>query len=105
MSHDTGVDVAQLLGMSRPALDQLFRSSPAGGIPTGEGRGTVLLARGARLSKATARLARIAAWKGKVFDPGRGELLNRVTPFGVAAVRAEVYRGPSRFDGEECTVL
>ncbi|MCB5164410.1 hypothetical protein LG634_06120 [Streptomyces bambusae] len=105
MSHDTGVDAARLPGMSRPALDQLFRSSPAGVIPTGEGRGTVLPARGARLSAAVARLARIVAWKGKVFDPGRGELLNRVTPFGVAAIRAEVYRGPSRLDGAECTVL
>ncbi|WP_328966607.1 hypothetical protein [Streptomyces sp. NBC_00239] len=105
MSHDTGVDVARLLGMSRPALDQLFRSSPAGGIPTGEAHGTVLLARGAGLSEAAAALARVAAWKGKVFDPGRGELLNRITPFGVAAVRAKVYRGPSRLDGKECTVL
>jgi hypothetical protein len=105
MSHDTGVSVEQLLAMSPPALDQLFRVSPAGEIPGGEGRGTVLLARGARVSKAAARLARLLAWKGKVFDTERGELRNRVTPFGVRAVRAKVYRGASWFDDKECTVL
>ncbi|MCX4545536.1 hypothetical protein [Streptomyces sp. NBC_01565] len=105
MSHDTGADVDQLLTLSRPALDELFRTSPAGGIPVGEARGTVLFGRGPTVSKVAARLARIAAWKGKVFDSQRGELLNRVTPFGIRAIRAKVYRGTSWFDDAECTVL
>ncbi|GHF54385.1 hypothetical protein GCM10010218_39550 [Streptomyces mashuensis] len=99
------MDADRLLAMSRAELDQLFRTSPAGEIPRGEGRGTVLLARGARLSKAVAGLARLLAWQGKVFAPDGRELRNRVTPFGVRAVRAEVRRGRSRLDGAECTVL
>ncbi|MCB5181557.1 hypothetical protein [Streptomyces antimicrobicus] len=105
MRHDPGADVEQLLALSGPALDQLFRASPAGGVPDGEARGTVLPARGARVSRALAALTRLTAWQGKVFDPPRGELRNLLTPFGVAAVRARVYRGPSWFDDKECTVL
>ncbi|MCJ1676533.1 hypothetical protein MTF65_04050 [Streptomyces sp. APSN-46.1] len=105
MRHDTGVDVERLPAMSRQALDQLFHISPAGEIPVGETRGTVLLGRGARVSKAAAGLVRLLAWKGKVFDADRGELRNRLTPFGVPAIRAKVYRGPSWFDDKECTVL
>jgi hypothetical protein len=105
MSHDTWVDVDQLLAMSRPELDRLFRTSTLGDIPQGEGRGTVLLARGVKVSKVAATLARVLAWQGKVFDSERDELRNRVSPFGVRAVRAKVYRGESWVDGGECTVL
>ncbi len=105
MSHATGADVRRLLTMSRPELDRLFRTSPAGEIPTGEGAGTVLLARGARLSTVVARLAHLLAWQGKVFEPERGELRNRVTPLRVRAIRAKVYRNGSWSDGGECTVL
>ncbi|MEU1309210.1 hypothetical protein ABZ419_09995 [Streptomyces cinnamoneus] len=98
-------DVQGLLALSRPELDRLFRNSPPGETPRGEGAGTVLLARGARPSRAAARLARLLAWQGKVFAPGGGELLNRVTPFGVRAIRARVYRGASWSDGAECIVL
>ncbi|MFD9415354.1 hypothetical protein ACFWC9_11650 [Streptomyces goshikiensis] len=105
MSHDTGADVDQLLALSRPALDELFRMSPAGEIPVGDARGTVLVARGAAVSRVVARLARLVAWKGKVFDAETGELRNRVTPFGVRAIRAKVYRDASWFDDGESTVL
>ncbi|GHB80872.1 hypothetical protein GCM10010347_59640 [Streptomyces cirratus] len=105
MSHDTGADVDQLMALSRPALDDLFRTSRAGEIPVGDARGTVLVGRGAVVSKLAARLARLVAWKGKVFDAERGELRNRVTPLGVRAIRAKVYRGASRLDDGECTVL
>ncbi|MFG2287940.1 hypothetical protein ACGFOU_17995 [Streptomyces sp. NPDC048595] len=99
------MDMDRLLAMSRPELDQLFRTSPAGEIPRGEGRGTVLLARGTKVSRAAAALARLLAWQGKVFAPDGKELRNRVTPFGLRAVKAEVYRDGSRLDGAECTVL
>lgn len=95
----------QLLTMSRPELDHLFRTSPAGEIPRGEGRGTVLLARGAKTSAVAAALARRLAWQGKVFDPDGRTLRNRVTPLRLRAVKAEVYRDGSRLDGAECTVL
>ncbi|WP_370417524.1 hypothetical protein AB8O64_01970 [Streptomyces sp. QH1-20] len=105
MSHDTGADVDELLTMSRSELDRLFRASPPGEIPRGEGRGTVLVARGAKLSKAVAASARLLAWQGKVFDRDGGGLRNKVTPFGVRAVRAKVYRDSSLLDDGECIVL
>jgi hypothetical protein len=45
------------------------------------------------------------AWKGKVFDAQRGQLLNRVTPFGVHGIRANVYPGASLLDGRESIIL
>ncbi|MEV8531438.1 hypothetical protein [Streptomyces sp. NPDC051211] len=106
MSHDSRVDIDRLPAMSRPELDRLFRTSALGEVPRGEGRGTVLLGRGgARVSRAAAALARVLAWQGKVFDSEREELRNRVSPFGVRAIRAKVYRGDSWVDGGECTVL
>ena len=44
-------------------------------------------------------------WKGKVFDPERGELRNRITPFDLHVVAAKVYRGDSWLDQKECIVL
>jgi hypothetical protein len=45
------------------------------------------------------------AWKGKVFDADRGELRNEISPLGVRAIRAKVYKAPSWFDGKDCIVL
>ncbi|WP_327707005.1 hypothetical protein [Streptomyces decoyicus] len=105
MSHDTGADVDELLTLSRAELDRLFRAGHPGAIPRGEGRGTVLTARGAKVSKAVAKLALLLAWQGKVFDRDGGGLRNRVTPFGIRAIRAKVYRDESLLDGGDCIVL
>jgi hypothetical protein len=99
------VDARQLLKLSVTQLEALYRTSPAGEIPRGEGKGTVLFAPGTRIGEAMARFFTRTTWQGKVFDPERGELLNEVTPFGVRAIRAKVYQGPSRADGKECIVL
>jgi hypothetical protein len=99
------IDGQQLQKMSQAQLDELYRSSPAGEIPRGEGNGTLLIAPGTKLSDLAARLVRHFAWQGKVFDPERGELRNEVTPFGVKAVAAKVYKGPSWFDENECIIL
>ena len=98
------IDVRDLLLMSRRELDALFTNSPAGSIPDGEGDGTLIIASGSPLARVAAAIARLA-WQGKVFDATQGRLMNRVTPFGVRAVAAEVYTAPSRFDGKECIVL
>jgi hypothetical protein len=99
------LDVDQLLELSQTELDELFRSSLAGDIPRGEGKGTILLARGETLSDIAAKLAHYVVWQGKVFDPDKGELVNVVSPLGIQAVRAKVYKGDSWFDGGECIVL
>jgi hypothetical protein len=98
------VTVDQLVGMSRAQLDALYRRSSPGSIPNGVGDGTVVLAAGQALSSVAARLARVG-WQGKVFDPDRHDLLNRVLPTGVRAVRAKVSLGESRLDGKPTIVL
>jgi hypothetical protein len=99
------VDAAQLLRMSSDELDELFRKSPAGEIPSGEAEGTVLLAPGTSLEGPAEKLAHLLFWKGKVFDPDRGELRNRIGPLGLEAVRAKVYKDASWLDGKETIVL
>ena len=80
----------QLLRMRKAELDELFSMSPAGEIPTGRGRGTVLFATGTPVARLVAKLAYLLAWRGKVFDHERGDLRNIVSPFGVRAIRARV---------------
>jgi hypothetical protein len=99
------VAVDKLLDMSRGALDDLFRQSPAGETPSGNARGTVVFASGSRLAKPVSKLAYVLAWQGKVVSPNRDELLNKVTPFGIRAIRAKVYKAVSWLDGNESIVL
>ena len=47
----------------------------------------------------------LVAWSGKVFDREKGDLKNKILPFGLKAVRAKVYKEASWFDGEETIVL
>ena len=96
---------AQLLGLRRAELDELFASAEAGPVPDGEYRGTLDPPAGRRAPRGLAASAGRLAWRGKVFDAGARRVTNRVLPFGVRAVSAEVYRGPSRLDGRECIVL
>jgi hypothetical protein len=60
---------------------------------------------GSDLAEPAAKLLHLIAWKGKVFDPDKGELLNEVGPFGWKAVRAKVYKDESWLDGEQSIVL
>jgi hypothetical protein len=91
----------------QPRIDDgtLFRASPAGPIPVGEGEGTAIFAPDTPVSDVAARLAHLIAWKGKVFDPERGELRNEVGPTGALAVRAKVYYAESWFDQKEAVIL
>jgi hypothetical protein len=101
----TTLEVTQLLDMNQEQLDELFRNSPAGPIPKGEGDGTVIIATGTQLTEVAARFLRFFAWQGKVFNPERGDLRNEITPFGIQAIIAKVYKAPSWLDGKECIVL
>ena len=98
----TGSD---LLGMTQAELDDLFRRSPAGEIPSGEAIGTVIVDPGTELSEIAAKVAHAVVWQGKVFDPAHGELRNKVTPIGIEAIAAQVYKGPSWFDQNESIIL
>jgi len=101
----TITDPQEFLKMSGDQLDQIFRESPAGDIPQGEGEGTAIIAPGTEVSDEIARLINIFNWKGKVFDPARGELRNRILPLGHKAIIARVYKDKSWFDEKECIVL
>jgi hypothetical protein len=98
-------DPKEFLKMSGDQLDELFRSSPAGKIPRGEGEGTAIIAPGATVSREIARFVHLFTWKGKVFDPVKGELRNKILPLGHKAIVAKVYHDKSWFDQQECIVL
>ena len=92
--------------MSDDELDELFRRSPAGEIPDGDAEGQVLIgSEKETVSDTVAWVAETFAWQGKVFDRKKGELRNKILPFGLKAVRAQVYKEPSWFDGKETIVL
>jgi hypothetical protein len=97
--------VSQLLATPKDQLDDLFGASPAGDIPNGEAKGTAILAPGTAFSSEIASIINIFAWQGKTFDAAHGTLTNRISAFGVNAIVAEVYKGPSWFDQKECIVL
>ncbi len=95
----------QLLAMTQQQLDELFSASPAGPIPDGEAQGTAIIAPGTPYSAEIAELVNIFAWQGKVFDAAHNVLRNRIGPFGINAIVAEVYKDTSWFDKKECIVL
>ena len=99
------LDVQDLLRMPSKELDELFGASPPGELPDGDADGTVLALTGTKLAGVKARFARWLAWRGKVFDRERGDLLNKVGPFGLKAVRAKVYKDESWLDGKEAIIL
>ena len=98
-------DVPQLLSMSQAQLDQLFIDSAPGEIPNGEGKGTAIIAPGTTYSANVAELINHFGWQGKVFDAKNGVLKNKILAFGLNAIIAKVYKGPSWLDGKECIVL
>ena len=98
-------DPAQFLHMSDEQLDDLFRKSPAGEIPEGEGEGTAIIKPGSDISDDIARFVHLFTWKGKVFDPASGTLKNKILPLGHKAIIAKVYKDKSWFDQKPCIVL
>jgi hypothetical protein len=98
-------DVPQLLKMSQSQLDELFTNSSAGELPNGEANGTAIVAPGTTYTQEVANFINHFAWQGKVFDAKNGTLKNKILPFGLNAIIAKVYKGPSWLDKKECIVL
>ena len=98
-------DVPQLLAMSQTQLDDLFRDSPPGDIPNGPAKGTAIIAPGTRYTESIAKIISHFGWQGKVFNAQKGLLKNKILAFGLEAIVAKVYKGPSWLDGKECIVL
>lgn len=99
------VTVDDLLKMEQKQLDDLFSAHEAGPIPNGEAEGTAIIAPGTALSAPMAKMINLFAWQGKVFDAAHGTLRNNILPFGLKAIVAQVYKGPSWHDQKECIVL
>lgn len=99
--------VRNWLKMSRAELDDIFRAAPTGTPPQGEMEGTAIIT--GRFSFVLAVLARALVWQGKVFDmaaaPHKGVLVNKITPFRIFLVAAEVYLGNSWLDGKEAIII
>jgi hypothetical protein len=98
-------DPTQLMKMSQLELDDLFKASQAGPIPDGEAKGTAIIAPGTKFSVEIAEFINHFGWQGKTFDGKHGVLTNRILPFGLNAIVAEVYKDKSWLDGQECIVL
>ena len=98
-------DISHLLKMSQAELDALFTASQAGDIPNGEANGTAIVAPGTTYTNEIAEFINHFAWQGKVFDASKGVLKNKILPFGLNAIIAKVYKGPSWLDQKECIVL
>jgi hypothetical protein len=98
-------DANKLMSMSQAELDDLFRASEAGPIPSGSATGTAIIAPGTKYSAHIAEVINRFGWQGKVFDAEKGVLKNRVLVFGFEAILAKVYKAPSWLDNKECIVL
>lgn len=91
--------------MPKAELDQIFRASPPGPIPAGTSHGTAMLLPGSVLDGLLQLVVRAFFWKGKVFSPATGDLLNRIGPLGTLLIRAKVYPDSSWFDGGPAIIL
>jgi len=101
--------VRSWLSKSRKELDEIYRNSQPGTIPDADTQGTAILA-GSVFAKFVAGFSRIFAWQGKVFDlfaadRQSGILVNKISPFSIRCIVAEVYRGKSWMDGKDTIVI
>ena len=100
--------VNKFLDMNREQLDDLYKNASAGATPDGEMRGTAIVA-GSTCAQLYAKVARLLAWQGKVFDifapPDNGILINKITPLSLTFIVAKVYRGASWLDGKETIII
>ena len=106
---NTHPTVSGWLNKDRDQLDAIYQDAAAGNLPSGDTRGTAIVA-GSFLVRCYARFARLFAWQGKVFDlfpPNRenGILINKVSPFSLTFIVAKVYKDASWMDGKETIVI
>jgi hypothetical protein len=104
-SRTTPITEEVLLGTANSALDALFRESPAGLIPDGDTRGTLLAWPGTRWAKPLAFLVYLIAWKGKVFNRREALLHNKITPLGLRLIEARLSHDDSWVDQRECILI
>ena len=106
---DMNNTVKKWLKMDRDELDDIYKSASVGNIPSGDTRGTAIVA-GTLFSRWYARFARLFAWQGKVFDlfppdQQNGILINKISPLSLSFIVAKVYKDISWMDGKETIVI
>ena len=94
-----------LIGDTTGELGELFHAGTVNAIPNGHGKGTVLIGTGGPLARLAAALSYALLWRGKVVNARQGRLKNILTPVGIQAIEATVYKQDSWYDGETCIVL
>ena len=106
-AHSTAsrVDERTLLALTNAELDDVFRSAPAGDIPDGDMRGTVLAWPGTRIARPLALLVYLMAWQGKVVSRRTLLLRNKITPLRLRLIAARLAHDTSWVDGRECVLL
>ncbi|WP_028063959.1 hypothetical protein [Solirubrobacter soli] len=104
MTTATAVTVAEMVRMSQPELDDVFRAAVAGDIPKGVTHGTAIALPGTPIAPPLVAVARLG-WIGKTFAPDGGSLRNRIGPLGVPLIPAKVYRQDSWLDQREAIIL
>jgi shikimate 5-dehydrogenase len=105
MAGITAAEPSSLVDETTDGLGVLFAAGTAGAIPDGRGKGTVLFGTGGRAARVAAALCYALAWRGKVVNARQGRLRNILTPLGIKAIEAAVYKQDSWYDGETCIVL
>ncbi|HWE02944.1 MAG TPA: hypothetical protein VG326_11100 [Tepidisphaeraceae bacterium] len=115
-----GIDLATLTlekldVLPQSSLDELFSAlagvnagDGAGDMPAGDSRGVAIVGDGAFWRRWIASFAHKYLWQGKVFtrtDADHGVLVNKVSALDVQAIKAQIYRQDSWYDGKPCIVL
>ena len=101
--------ISRWLTMDRDELDEIYKNATAGAMPSGDTRGTAIVA-GTLLARLYARFARLFAWQGKVFDlfpptHESGILINKISSLSLTFIVAKVYKDASWMDGKETIVI
>lgn len=96
---------AELLLKPGAQLDEIYRRCTPGPMPAGDAIGTALIFTGTWAARPMAWMVRKIFWQGKVFDRSRHTLVNKITPIGIRAIHASVYKGKSWLDGAESIIL
>lgn len=84
----TGKD---LLKMSQEEIDKLYKKGSVDKIPDGDSKGIAIIWAGSILTRIIAFLSWLLFWKGKYFDREEGYFLNKILPFGLRAVKGDLY--------------
>ncbi len=93
----------ETLGQMRQSeLNAIYAQAPTGEVPTTDTHGKAIFFPGSLLAVPASVLASLI-WQGKTFSTKGDVLLNKV--FGFHAIKANVYRGTSLFDGREAIII